>query len=217
MEKKQGFTLAEVLITLVIIGIIASMTLPSLLGGTNKQELKTGLQKAMSTLSQAVTLHYALTGEDFSSITSYENFAKTRLNAKDINGNIVTTADGMMYNFANASRAAVPSTQNYVDVDVNGRKGPTVSSNTSVEANGDSYATSDSSYNLSKVKDTFRIYVSGTTVTVSQPNTTNGLTSYTRTNASDFLEDCVTASGNSCASSSSSSSSSSTGGQLAQR
>lgn len=212
MEKKQGFTLAEVLITLVIIGIIASMTLPSLLGGTNKQELKTGLQKAMSTLSQAVTLHYALTGEDFSSISSYENFAKTRLNAKDVNGNIVTTADGMMYNFANASSAAVPSTEKYVDVDVNGRKGPTVSSNTSVEANSDSYATSDSSYNLSKVKDTFRIYVSGTTVTVSQPSTTNGLTTYTRTNASDFLEDCVTASGNSCASSSSSSSSSSTGG-----
>ena len=217
MEKKQGFTLAEVLITLVIIGIIASMTLPSLLGGTNKQEIKTGLQKAMSTLSQAVTLHYALTGEDFSSITSYENFAKTRLNAKDITGNIVTTADGMMYNFANAGSATVPSTQYYVDVDVNGRKGPTVSSNTSVEANEDSYATSDSAYSLSKVKDTFRIYVSGTTVTVSQPSTASGLTTYTRTNASDFLEDCVTASGNSCASSSSSSSSSSTGGQLAQR
>lgn len=213
MMKKQGFTLAEVLITLVIIGVIAAMTLPSLLGGTNKQEIKTGLQKAMSTLSQAVTLHYALTGEDFSTITNYENFAKQRLNAKEISGNIVTTADGMMYNFTNAVNAEVPDTNHFVDVDVNGHKGPTASSNTSVVADGNSYSQSSNTYKLSSVKDTFRIYVAGTTVTVSQPTTASGLTTYQRTNAADFLEDCVTASGNNCqSSSSSSSSSSSTGG-----
>ncbi len=61
--KKFGFTLAEVLITLVIIGVIAAMTIPTLMNQTNQQEFKVGLKKAMSTINQAIQLHYALTGE----------------------------------------------------------------------------------------------------------------------------------------------------------
>ena len=53
--KKSGFTLAEVLITLVIIGVIAAMTIPTLLSNTNKQETKTALKKAMSIINQAIT------------------------------------------------------------------------------------------------------------------------------------------------------------------
>ena len=207
MMKKQGFTLAEVLITLVIIGIIAAMTLPSLLGGTNKQEIKTGLQKAMSTISQAITLEYALTGDDFSTLnsTTMERFLKTRFNAKDITGNVVTTSDGMMYNFTNAIGATQPSSTYFIDVDVNGRKGPTASTSTSVVADATSYNSSAADYTLSKVKDTFRIYVAGTSVTVSTPSTDeNGNTTFSRTNAADFLEECVTSTKNTCAGSGSS-------------
>ncbi|MDD3237382.1 MAG: prepilin-type N-terminal cleavage/methylation domain-containing protein [Candidatus Gastranaerophilales bacterium] len=53
---KKAFTLAEVLITLVIIGVIAAMTIPSLLNNTNKEETKTAVKKAYTTLSQAVSL-----------------------------------------------------------------------------------------------------------------------------------------------------------------
>ena len=35
-----GFTLAEVLITLVIIGVIAAATIPTLINNTNKQEYR---------------------------------------------------------------------------------------------------------------------------------------------------------------------------------
>ena len=49
----QGFTLAEVLITLVIIGVITSMTIPTLMNNTNKQEYVSRLKKAYSALSQA--------------------------------------------------------------------------------------------------------------------------------------------------------------------
>ena len=49
----NAFTLAEVLITLVIIGVIASMTIPTLMNNTNKQEYVSRLKKAYSTLSQA--------------------------------------------------------------------------------------------------------------------------------------------------------------------
>ena len=38
--KKLGFTLAEVLITLVIIGVIAAMTVPTLMNNTQGQENK---------------------------------------------------------------------------------------------------------------------------------------------------------------------------------
>ena len=51
---KNGFTLAEVLITLVIIGVVAAMTIPTLVNNTKKQEYVAGLKKANSVLSQAV-------------------------------------------------------------------------------------------------------------------------------------------------------------------
>ncbi len=60
--RKLGFTLAEVLITLVIIGVIAAMTVPSLMQNTNAQEFRSALKKAISAANQALTLQYALDG-----------------------------------------------------------------------------------------------------------------------------------------------------------
>ena len=51
--KKSALTFAEVLITLVIIGVIAALTVPTLIQNTQKQEYVTALKKAYSTLSQA--------------------------------------------------------------------------------------------------------------------------------------------------------------------
>lgn len=52
--QKQGFTLAEVLITLGIIGVIAAMTLPALINQTQGKELETGLKKAYSVIQAAL-------------------------------------------------------------------------------------------------------------------------------------------------------------------
>ena len=49
---KKAFTLAEVLITLTIIGVIAALTIPNLLQKHQEQETVTRLKKAYSTLSQ---------------------------------------------------------------------------------------------------------------------------------------------------------------------
>lgn len=55
---KKGFTLAEVLITLGIIGIVAAMTIPALMTNYQKRSFVSKLQKAISTINQAYMLSY---------------------------------------------------------------------------------------------------------------------------------------------------------------
>jgi len=50
---KNGFTLAEVLITLVIVGVIAAMTIPNIIYETKKHEYSARLKKFYSTMKQA--------------------------------------------------------------------------------------------------------------------------------------------------------------------
>lgn len=51
---KKAYTLAEVLITLVIIGVIAAITVPVAVGNSQKERILSQSKKAYSTLSQAV-------------------------------------------------------------------------------------------------------------------------------------------------------------------
>ena len=55
-RKRTAFTLAEVLITLGIIGIVASLTLPNIIYNYQKHVVETRLQKFYSTINQAVRL-----------------------------------------------------------------------------------------------------------------------------------------------------------------
>ncbi len=56
LKKKFAFTLAEVLITLGIIGVVAAMTLPTLIQNHQKQVLLTQLKKNYAILNQAVQM-----------------------------------------------------------------------------------------------------------------------------------------------------------------
>ena len=108
--KKLGFTLAEVLITLVIIGVIAAMTVPTLMNNTNAQEYRSALKKAISGVNQALTLNYALeglsandyaTGQDlvddvFKKRMSVLTQSGTSLSSV-CSGATFTTADGMNF------------------------------------------------------------------------------------------------------------------------
>ena len=67
--KKNGFTLAEVLITLAIIGVVATMTLPALMTNTAEQQAKTGLKKGINTLTEAAQMNQAIAGFDYASLT----------------------------------------------------------------------------------------------------------------------------------------------------
>lgn len=50
---RKGFTLAEVLITLGIIGVVAALTIPAMMNRTNDKETVTAVKEAYSILSQA--------------------------------------------------------------------------------------------------------------------------------------------------------------------
>ena len=54
--RKAAFTLAEVLITLGIIGVVAALTLPALLANQRKIEYASRLKKFNSTMSQAILM-----------------------------------------------------------------------------------------------------------------------------------------------------------------
>ena len=68
MTKRFGFTLAEVLITLGIIGVVAAMTIPTLIANTSSTQFKTAYKKTLSTLNQAALMNIALNDYDFSSL-----------------------------------------------------------------------------------------------------------------------------------------------------
>ena len=63
MQNKSGFTLAEVLITLGIIGVVAAMTIPTLMTNTTASQFKTAYKKSLSSLKQGITMNVAM--DDF--------------------------------------------------------------------------------------------------------------------------------------------------------
>ena len=67
--KRHGFTLAEVLITLTIIGVVATLTLPALMTNTAEQQAKTSLKKGINTLIEAAHMSQAIDGFDYASLT----------------------------------------------------------------------------------------------------------------------------------------------------
>ncbi len=68
MRKFFGFTLAEVLITLGIIGVVAAMTIPTLIANTRSQQYRSKFKKTISTLSQAARMSQAQYGFDYAGI-----------------------------------------------------------------------------------------------------------------------------------------------------
>ncbi len=83
---KQAFTLAEVLITLGIIGVVAALTIPTLISNHKKIETSSRLKKFYSSMEQAIRLSEIDNGESTEWIK-----ASTQ---KDENGNADFEANG---------------------------------------------------------------------------------------------------------------------------
>ncbi len=61
--QKLAFTLAEVLITLAIIGIVAALTIPTLVSKNEKKQLYTQFMKSYNTISNALNMAIAQHGD----------------------------------------------------------------------------------------------------------------------------------------------------------
>jgi len=70
MTKRFGFTLAEVLITLGIIGVVAAMTIPTLIANTNGAKFRAQFKKTLSTLNQAGLMAQAQYDFDYAGATA---------------------------------------------------------------------------------------------------------------------------------------------------
>lgn len=132
MKKKFGFTLGEVLITLMIVGVTASLTIPAVMNNTNQQEYKAGFKKAVSVIDQAVSMTYIEEDKDMSKYTggSFGTVIQKRLKVTGSAGGGYYTADGMFFS-AGGGGACDPDKDNTtgnicatVTVDVNGQRPP---------------------------------------------------------------------------------------------
>lgn len=148
MKRKSGFTLAEVLITLGIIGVVAAMTIPTLMNQTGQAEFKTGFKKSVSVLNQAVTMSVALDSNDFSSLATAGNVTGSIYNMFISRMNVISTIagttaslgtafqgtgnyilyfnDGMAVTFPTTATSCTTSTTAgcKIVVDINGNKKP---------------------------------------------------------------------------------------------
>ena len=77
MTKRFGFTLAEVLITLGIIGVVAAMTIPTLISNTNGAKFRSQFKKTISTLNQAGLMSQAQYDFDYAGTTQACNATVT--------------------------------------------------------------------------------------------------------------------------------------------
>ncbi len=80
MKKNTGFTLAETLITLAIIGVVAALTIPSVVQKYQERQLVTGVKKFYTVITQAVQMaviehgtpdQWGLTREDSTPMAEY--------------------------------------------------------------------------------------------------------------------------------------------------
>ena len=112
--KKFGFTLAEVLITLTIIGVVAALVLPTFTSGVQKKKIGPKLAKAVSVFEQAsqavlddaqsdsISGAMVLCSNDATELKPLANAECFAYNLShhikgSLNGNIITGSDGMVY------------------------------------------------------------------------------------------------------------------------
>lgn len=116
--KKHGFTLAEVLITLAIIGVVATITLPALMSNTQEQQAVTAFRKSMNTLNEVAQMNAAVDGFDYGGIHTRAVPGGAQVSVYNDNGSLTQSLWAMM-----ASKAQVDQTRSGAANNVYGSAG----------------------------------------------------------------------------------------------
>jgi len=95
MSRKIGFTLAEILITLTVIGVVAALTIPTLLQNTQQAEIKVAWKKAFGNVKQAYMQAVNDHGTGFGAYgdTAHPN-GVAKMNAIMSKMNVIKTCNG---------------------------------------------------------------------------------------------------------------------------
>ena len=153
-DNKKAFTLAEVLITLGIIGVVAALTMPALIANYQKKQTIAQLKKAYSILNQAYERSVLENGDvetwDWQGVSTPESFAqiyiipylkgvnkmntskikwlaldKSNIYGFDICSDYILP-DGMIIKFTSlvGTSANLRKTHLQISIDINGDRGP---------------------------------------------------------------------------------------------
>ncbi len=132
LNKKIGFTLAEVLITLAVIGVVAALTIPTLAKNYQNAQYLSALKKAYTQMNQ-VFLRMAVDSGQSDSISSYFVYTGNSADSQNQSGDAIAKYYNLAKNCRSASSAlgCVATYNNNID--------GTSSSNTAFDNRSDYY------------------------------------------------------------------------------
>lgn len=122
---KNGYTLAEVLITLAIVGVVAALALPALFRNIGSVTIGEGLARGVELVQQGTTNIKMEAQNNSDEGTAFENLASIRKSDIGLDGNNYITDDNSFYNDTKSFFAMedvtydVGSVKGYDDSDVN--------------------------------------------------------------------------------------------------
>ena len=115
MKKKLAFTLSETMIVVVVLGIIATLTIPALINKNKESVAKTKVKKAMAAYESA--LNKMIIENDLKSDDTLTTWANATANCgnpsnyfkkvQDVNGCIFKTSDGIWWNISDIERPVI--------------------------------------------------------------------------------------------------------------
>ncbi len=115
LNKKIGFTLAEVLITLAVIGVVAALTIPTLAKKYQNAQYVSALKKAYTQMNQ-VFLRMAVDSGQSDSIQSYFDFITDTNTSFKASGDAIASYYKVGKNCGvNTSRGCFPKFNTYYD------------------------------------------------------------------------------------------------------
>lgn len=84
LGRKFGFTMAEIMIAMTILGVVALLTLPQIIGNTGGRSNKLMIQKSYAVLSQAMKMAYAKMDYDTSEVDRITSYTESGPGAVDV-------------------------------------------------------------------------------------------------------------------------------------
>ena len=104
MESRKGFTLIELMVVILIVGILAAVAIPMMRGRIDSAKWSEG-KSVMGTIATAIRVHVAEKGSSF---TATPTLAQLGFSASDLTGTYFTGGESGIGNFSWAITASDP-------------------------------------------------------------------------------------------------------------